>query len=44
MSGFSLRYHNLLNVAKALINPATEEKQDDAITALGLVATSANQD
>jgi hypothetical protein len=43
MSGFSLRYHNLLNAAKALINPATEEKQDDAITALGLVA-SANQD
>jgi hypothetical protein len=33
----------LANIAKALINPATEEKQDDTITALGLVATEDKQ-
>ncbi len=34
MSGFSLRYHNLLNAVGDLINPATEDKQDATIVAL----------
>ena len=38
MSGFSLRYHNLLNALGSLINPATEEKQDDILTELQLKA------
>ena len=34
---------NVKNAADAVINPATEEKQDDVITAVGLTATKAIQ-
>lgn len=33
---------NLVNIAKALINPSTEEKQDDGITAIGLLPQASN--